>query len=94
MDKATIFYNHQAWLDGADKIFDVRFDAQMIPAGSVVCGFAVWDNDHKQIEETIDLPAMTPAQGADFSDLIEATHLELRADAYFEEQKRGRKKAQ
>lgn len=57
---AILFYSDQKWLSG-DPCFDVRYDAQILPKGSVVVGMV----DRKG-NAVFHLPAMNSEQEADF----------------------------
>lgn len=66
---ATIFYNDAKWLEN-EPCFDCRFDGQILPSGSVVCGFMIWDGASRQIKELLDPPAMNEQQEQDYQQTI------------------------
>ncbi len=59
MNAATIFCNDGKWLKG-EKCFGVRFDTMILPIGSWVVGFLVWEN--KEIRELLDKPHTSTIQ--------------------------------
>lgn len=74
-DKATLFYRAADF--GGNLRFDARYDAQALPAGSVVVALL----DHEGGREAVCLPACTEAQAAQFRALHAEAWRELNAPA-------------
>lgn len=69
MNCATIFYNDAQWLRKDPAPFDARYDAQILPTGSIVCGFLL--EVSKEIKELVDPPFMTSEQKQHYQAVLE-----------------------
>lgn len=71
MNTATIFFIDEQRLNGQDNPFGVRYEAAILPRGSVVVGFMKWDSASKSVQELIDAPVMTANQEQYWNELLE-----------------------
>ena len=69
MDTATIFYYEPRLLAGK-LCFDLRFDAQKLPQGVVVVGFAYRDDTRKYHEVFLVPGGLTPEQKAQLQHVL------------------------
>ena len=68
---AAIFYIDDQRLSGHANPFGVRYDGQILPSGSVVCGFLKWDTRTQSVLELIDEPLLSTSQTLYWQQLIE-----------------------
>jgi hypothetical protein len=69
MDRAAIFYIDEQWLRGDDNPFGVRYDASMLPKGSVVAGFLKRQGNH--IQEVVSPPHTNENQEKHWTQCLE-----------------------
>jgi len=74
MTTATIFYVDEQYLGRQSEPFGVRYDAQILPFGSIVVGFMKWDGG---VQEILDAPHMTHRQGEHLESVLQEARVVL-----------------
>jgi hypothetical protein len=69
MNRATLFYIDEQWLHDGDRPFGVRYDAAILPSGSVVAGFLKCERGH--IQEVLSTPCTNESQEQHWLECLE-----------------------
>lgn len=72
IDRVTLFYNNEKKLAREVNPFELRYDTQILPRGSVVVGFMVADPEHPGMpKELLEPGYMTDKQEQSWVQLVQ-----------------------